>query len=435
VSNHRQAQSDEGWTHFLPGRTPTRPANGDIRADWVVIGAGLTGLAAARQLAYNRPDDHIIIVDAQEVAHGASGRNSGYAVAISHFSGGFDASKTDEYARVNRINLAGLDHLRQTIKDNAIACDWAETGIHHAAADVAAHRELNAFRTYLDAMNIDHTPLDHGALTERLGTAHYSAGVHVHGGALVQPAALVRGLADSLPQNVTLRENTPVTAIEKASPHRVITPGATISAKRIILATNFACVNLRFMRARITASTLSGSFTRPLSDDEMASLGTRAQWGVLSVHSGGATVRLTADRRICLRNTAEFTHGRPLDEKALANRIATHRHAFEKRFAQLAHVPFEHSWSGVEGITRNGTNIFGEQAPRIWLAGGYNGSGVSRGTAFGMAIADHACGIKTPLVADCLMCPRAHWIPPRPLLDLGAAWTIRKRFKGVGADR
>ncbi|MFT5741166.1 MAG: glycine/D-amino acid oxidase-like deaminating enzyme, partial [Gammaproteobacteria bacterium] len=102
---------------------------------------------------------------------------------------------------------------------------------------------------------------------------------------------------------------------------------------------------------------------------------------------------------------------------------------------QLAGVPFEYAWSGVEGISRNGTNFFGRQREGIYLAGGYNGSGVSRGTAFGTAIADYASGETTPTVNDCLASAPGARIPPRPLLDIGAFFTVRSRFKGVGQDR
>ncbi len=105
------------------------------------------------------------------------------------------------------------------------------------------------------------------------------------------------------------------------------------------------------------------------------------------------------------------------------------------RFPDLAAVPFEYAWSGVEGISRNGTNIFGQLRDNVYFAGGYNGSGVSRGTAFGTALADYASGGQSPLIDDCLASAPAAWIPPRPFLDLAAALAVRARFKGVGRDR
>ena len=146
-------------------------------------------------------------------------------------------------------------------------------------------------------------------------------------------------------------------------------------------------------------------------------------------------MRLTADGRICLRNTAEYLGAHLLNDQQQHKRQSTHREAFERRFPQLQHVPFEFAWSGVEGISRNGTNFFGQQKKNVFLAGGYNGSGVTRGTAFGTALAEYATGGQSELITDCLNSKSATWLPPRPFLDIGAAYTVRSRFKGVGLDR
>jgi hypothetical protein len=71
----------------------------------------------------------------------------------------------------------------------------------------------------------------------------------------------------------------------------------------------------------------------------------------------------------------------------------------------------------------------------VYYAGGYNGSGVSRGTAFGSAIADFASDQSSQTVSDCLASVPGTWMPPRPLLDIGAFFKVRSRFKGVGLDR
>ncbi len=424
-----------GWAELLPPRHGRSPLEGHHRTPWAVIGAGITGLACARRLAELHPDQEIVLLDARLVGQGASGRNSGFAVAVSHFPGAYDAGQQSEYRRINRINQAGLDILRSQIAGHRIECQWREDGFYHTAADRLAIRECSNFLPYLKSMEIAHTPLDGGALQARLGTALYQAGVHVHAGALVQPAALVHGLADSLPDNVRLYERNPVLAIETGARLTLELPHGSVQTDRLILATNHEAPKLGFLRHYLSASTLSGSFTRALHDEELASLGSQTEWGALSLHGGGATVRLTPDRRLCLRNTAEYHGAALLSDDQLIRRQSTHRSAFDKRFPQLAHVPFEFAWSGVEGISRNGTNFFGRQREGIYLAGGYNGSGVSRGTAFGLALAEYASGGQSSLIDDCLASAPAALIPPRPFLDLGALMTVRARFRGVGLDR
>ena len=426
---------NHGWSELLPERQATAPLAGSRRVPWVVIGAGLTGLACARRLAQLHPDDEILLLDARRVGQAASGRNSGFVVATSHFPGAIVAAQIDNYRRLNRINQAGLELLSQQVAQHDIDCQWQREGFIHTAAGETALREQQNFLQYLDTMEAEHEVLDQQALQQRLGTSHYRGGIHIADGGLVQPAALVRGLADTLPANVNLHENSPVYKVTDSKPLGLELADAELRADRVILATNFESVSLNFLRSRIVGSTLAGSFTRKLTPDELASLGSLTEWGAISLHGGGATLRLTRDHRISIRNTAEYHGSVLLTDEQLARRQVIHREAFERRFPQLAEVPFEYAWSGVEGISRNGTNFFGQQRKNVYLAGGYNGSGVSRGTAFGTAIADYASGEASQTVSDCLASAPAGWMPPRPLLDLAAFFMVRSRFKGVGLDR
>jgi glycine/D-amino acid oxidase-like deaminating enzyme len=424
-----------GWTELLEPRQPSAVLAGGKRVAWTVIGAGLTGLACARHLAALHPDQDILLLDARCVGQGASGRNSGFAVATSQFNGEFEPSRLENYRRVNRINRAGLDLLDAQVADNDIECQWRRDGFIHTAIDQMALREHDLFRRYLEALEVDHELLDGSDLQARLGSGVYQAGIAIGDGALVQPAALVRGLADSLPGNVRLHEQSPVLEIVDGKPLRLRLADAEVTCDRVIVATNYEAPTLGLLRRYLIGSTLAGSFTRVLTEAEQASLGSLKEWGAISLHSGGATLRLTSDGRIKIRNTAEYHGARLLSDTELVTRQATHRAGFEKRFPQLAQVPFEYAWSGVEGITRNGTNFFGRQLANVYFAGGYNGSGVSRGTAFGTAIADYASDQSSQTVSDCLASVPGAWMPPRPLLDIGAFFKVRSRFKGVGLDR
>ncbi len=426
---------NHGWAELLPARRASSRLTGNHRVPWVVVGAGITGLACARRLAELHPAAEILLLDARCVGQAASGRNSGFVVGTSQFPGGVVADQVENYRRVNRINQAGLELLSQQVEACAIDCQWQRQGFYHTAADAVALREHTHFLHYLDTLEIAHRILDKTILAEHLGTELYQAGVHIADGALVQPAALVRGLADSLPANVRLHEQSPVREVGMGTPLTLSLDQAQVKTDRLVVATNYESGKLGFLQSYLVGSTLAGSFTRRLTSAELASLGSLNEWGAISLHGGGATVRLTRDHRISIRNTAEYHGSRLLNDSELKARQAIHREAFERRFPQLAEVPFEFAWSGVEGISRNGTNFFGRQHDNIYLAGGYNGSGVSRGTAFGTAIADYASGESSATVADCLASAPARWMPPRPLLDIAAFFQVRSRFRGVGLDR
>lgn len=427
-----------GWLELFDSTRKTQKWSahkGANKARFIVVGAGVTGLSCARRLAKLHPQDEIIVLDARKVGQAASGRNSGFAVSVSQTGRRYEQSEKSEYQRVNRVNAAGIDLLRELVTNHKIECQWDENGFYYTAADEHAVRESYNFEEFLTRLGEQHTPLDRQQACDLLGTGHYQRVVHLPKGALVQPAMLVEGLAENLPENVTLYENSAVQKIDHGARPGVQLDEGAITANKIFLATNYEAGKLSVLNRYLIGSTLSGSFTRVLNNQERALLGSLPHWGTLSLHGGGATLRLTKDGRISLRNTAEYHGGRLLSDAQLEQRQQIHRKSFEQRYPQLAHVPFEFGWSCVEGISRNQTNFFGAQGENIYYAGGYNGSGVSRGTAFGHALADFACGIDNDLVRDCKNVAPAQWIPPRPLLDIGAWFTVRSRFNGVGLDR
>ena len=272
-----------GWSELLEPRQPCAALAGSKRVAWTIVGAGLTGLACARRLATLHPDQEILLLDARCVGQGASGRNSGFAVATSQFNGEFDPHRLENYRRVNRINLDGLDLLDAQVAENGIECQWRREGFIHTAIDQMALREYGLFQGYLEALEIDHELLDGGELLTRLGSEIYQAGIAIGDGALVQPAALVRGLADSLPANVRLHEQTPVLEIIDGKPLTLRLADAEVTCDKVIVATNYEAPALGLLRRYLIGSTLAGSFTRILTDAERASLGSLKEWGAISL--------------------------------------------------------------------------------------------------------------------------------------------------------
>lgn len=425
-----------GWRMLTEMREPRPALATDRSARFVVVGAGFTGLAAARELALLCPDDEVLLLEARTLSAGASGRNSGYAVGVSQFGGAVTPDRHAECLRINRINHDGLALLRGAAAPDDAHDWWQESGYYYLAADKPSSKEADFFAANLRDFELPHRELDVEQIHAELGTRHYGAGVHVPLGALVQPAELLYRLAQQLPSNVTLFENTAVSKLESTAkgPCLALATGARIAVQQVVLACNYETPGLGHLRNRIAATTLSGSFTRPLTDEELASMGTQKSWGVLGLHGAGATVRLSKDRRLMMRNCVTFTDGQLLSPERLAKDIPWHRERMLKRFPQLESVPIEHSWSGCEGVSANLTSFFGQLAPAVYGAAGYNGSGLSRGTALGTALARVMLGGQDQLISDASGFAKAQWLPPRPLLDLGAAWSIHRRFAGVGED-
>src|SRR5699024_2037076 len=149
------------WYAMLPEPPPASRLEGAHSADWIVLGGGLTGLAAARRLAMLRPQSRIALIDAQRIGYGAAGRNSGFMIDLPHhlnshrYPGRLEADR-----RLIRRNRAAIDYLRDIVHGHAIECDWREQGKIHAAATNAGAAALAAFMQGLDRLDEPYTQLD-----------------------------------------------------------------------------------------------------------------------------------------------------------------------------------------------------------------------------------------------------------------------------------
>jgi len=72
------------WNALLAPRGPVRALEDAVTADWLVIGAGFAGLAAARRLSQLCPADRVVVLEAARVAEGPAGRNSGFMIDLPH---------------------------------------------------------------------------------------------------------------------------------------------------------------------------------------------------------------------------------------------------------------------------------------------------------------------------------------------------------------
>jgi glycine/D-amino acid oxidase-like deaminating enzyme len=419
-----------GWNRLLPPLPPPRRVAGELRADAVVVGAGFTGLAAARRLAEHDANARIIVLEAARVGSGASGRNSGFVVDVGHW---VDALGLDGNARLVRLQRSGRDALRRLVHEHGIACAWSERGRLHGAAVDAGMRELERFARGLEALREPYESLDAAARERVIGTPYYRAAMHTPGTVLVQPAALVRGLAATLPPNVDLFEQSPVLAMRIGAPHRLETPAGAVFAPRLLLATNGWTPAVGLLRRRVVPLFTFASLTRPLTAEERVVAGD-PEWGLVSEERMGSTVRRTRDHRLLVRNSVRYAPDHIVGASVCEDIARVHRRALEARFPALRAVETEFTWGGVMGVTLNGAQFFGRIATDIFASVAYNGVGIAMGTASGALLADLVVAADSELLRDMQALPGPTWIPPAPVLGVGVRTTVARFQRRAGAE-
>jgi len=430
VENPMATDNRCGWI-ALAGESAPRPRlEGSQACDWLIIGGGITGLAAAHTLAARFPGQRIVLLERQRLAQGASARNSGFAVSHELPGAGELLGRPGfaAYQVASRIGVAAGQEVRQRIDALAIDCEFDDGGYHFAVHREAHLQHTEAVLRTLAAVGAQASHLEGDALRQRLGTGFYSQAIHCAGGnALLQPAKYVRGLADSLPDSVEAFEHSPVTRLRKTGrTWQACSDAGEIQARQVI-----ACVGAFLPRVGVHHSgtfplELSASITRPLDDERWQGL---RSWGVLSTLPGGATLRLLPGRRLLIRNTVEYRQ-RDLGPGQLQARQRQHLLGLEKRFPGLTAKDIEYTWTGHLSGTRSGEPFFARVDEGLHAVAGCNGSGVARGTLWGRLLVDMATGATSPLLGDVLGQAHPGYLPPRPFFDIGAAlrmaWEVRR---------
>ena len=408
------------WINDLKPRTNIKNLSSNLKTDYLIIGAGFTGLSAARKLAELLPEKEIILLDAQLAGEGASGRNSGYLVDTT-LNDGFTSNKElNSYKIKTQIYDLGIKAVRSFVEKYQVDCDWNESGKYFASSKKKDIKILNNFSKTLDKLGFNHNILDAKELNNKIGTNFYNVGLYTKGGILLHPAKLARAMINALPANVQLYEKTEL--IEWSKEKDFINckfKNSTIKTKKIIFATNGFLRSLGIKKNYNFPITLTASMTRPLTDNEYESIGKPKEWGVLPVRPMGATIRMTKDRRILIRNTAELHNPMKMSQSILNQRYLKQKLGINKRFPQLPDDIIQSSWSGIVSRTRNSSQIFEKIDDNIFVGGCYNGSGIGVGTLFGEQIALKAVGENSKEIETIELRNKPTWLPPEPFLGLG----------------
>ncbi|MEM6636765.1 MAG: FAD-binding oxidoreductase [Pseudomonadota bacterium] len=415
-----------GWNLLLDDPAPATPLDGNQTADWLVIGAGFAGLAAARRLSQNCPGDRIAILDAVRVGDGPAGRNSGFMIDLPHdltsddYGGALDHDITQTEDNRMAIEFAGAMAREFGLPKEA----FARTGKVNAAATEQGDRHNRTYAAHLGRMGEACRHLDADEMRDLTGIGYYRSGLFTPGAAMIQPAQFVRGVAHGLRSNrITIHEMSPVVSLERHGDWIAKTAQGKIAAPRVILAVNGHLNSFGFAAGRLMHIFTYASMTRPLTPEEVGQLGRATTWGVTPADPMGTTVRRISGSggdRIVVRNRFTFDPSLEVDRQRIGQVGQSHDAAFDARFPMLKDVSMDYRWGGRLCLSTNGVQVVGEIDDGLFSACCQNGLGTTRGTLAGIVAADMATGQTSPAVDRMRRSKAPRRLPPNPLAQLGA---------------
>ncbi len=421
-----------------PAAPPPAPALvEDVECELAVVGAGYTGLwtalrARERSAAGGAPVDDVVVLEAGRSGAEASGRNGGFcAASLTHGAANGHARWPEEMAALDRLGMANLDGIEETVRRYGIDCDFRRTGALDVATQPWQVAELAA-RAALPATTDAPPPLllDAPAVRAELDSPTYLAGLwERHTTALVEPARLAWGLrAAALSQGVRLYEHTPVGALDTEGNRVVLrTPYARVRADRVVLATNGFPSLLRRLRPYTVPVYDYVLVTEPLSPAQLATLGWRHRQGVSDAGNRFHYYRLTRDDRVLWGGyDAVYHYGSRIDGRLDQRPVTFARLAghFAETFPQLADVRFTHRWGGVIDTSTRFCAFYGlARRDRVGYALGFTGLGVGATRFAADVVLDLLEGADTERTRLSMVRRRPVPFPPEPLRSAGIAMT------------
>ncbi|HEX9854582.1 MAG TPA: FAD-binding oxidoreductase [Acidimicrobiia bacterium] len=378
------------WQDDFP--RPKSLAVGELppTTDVAIVGAGYTGLSAARALL--RSGAAVTVIDAGSIGSGASSVNGGM-VNIGLKAPIEKVWKAYGEDLTRRFWQAGLDSValvEEIVESHGIECDLSRVG---GAELGTSPRDLRSFRQSAEWI---HTRFGHElvvvgpeSIREVVDSARFTAATIDAAGAGVHPARYVYGLAGAVAEaGATLVEDAPVTNIARTvTGYQLLTPRGKVSAGAVLLATN-GYTGTRPVPALRRRVIPIGSYivvTEPL-DEAVAERLIPANRMLWTARRFLNYFRRTPDNRILMGGRNDLSTDLDLMESAAILGART-----TDVFPELADRRLTHSWGGKLGVTFDLMPHIG-RVDGMWYALGYGGHGVAIATYLGAEVAGRITG-------------------------------------------
>jgi gamma-glutamylputrescine oxidase len=370
----------------------TPPLSGETSADVCIIGAGYTGLSAALELSQRGYS--VVVLEAQRIGWGASGRNGGQAIVGFGSDGECAIEKQfnkEDARRAWDTSIEGINLIKKRIQDFNIDCEYT-AGFLNVAISKKKSDALKKWMAHIDG-NYDH-PMEWippEEIEQWLKSPRYHSGAYDATSGHLHPLKYCLGLAEAAKKTgVSVHENSAAFHIQRGKNPIVKTALGSVSCKFVVLAGNvylgeYGDEIAPEIRARIMPVGTYIIATEPMGNEIAQTLMPKRP----AVSDNNFVLdyfRLSEDNRLLFGAGDNYRASKP---RNIAERI---RSRMLDVFPQLEELAIPYAWGGFVDITMNRSPHFGRLQDNIYYLQGFSGHGVAMTGMAGRLVAEAIAG-------------------------------------------
>jgi glycine/D-amino acid oxidase-like deaminating enzyme/nitrite reductase/ring-hydroxylating ferredoxin subunit len=352
----------------------------DLNTDIVIVGGGITGLTCALQLA--EAGKNVIVLEAMKIGLGTTGNSTGnlYASVDDHLCELKKKWDVDVVKKVVQSRIAAINKIEEIVNRFQINCDFTRTGFHHFLENPSDKLEQFLEKEYEIMQECGLNPvLDIDASLP----FEVKKVLTIPGQAQFHPLNYVRGLAQNLPRNCQVFENSPVVDYDEEK-GTVSTARFTVKASAIVLATHVP-------KGVFAVQTVLGPYREfgvaaRLASGEMPA---GIYWGIEQpkhsvrrvLHGNNNYVMVIGDK---------FKTGHPENTFEYVDKLEKYLH---ERFdvSEITHI-----WGGQQYKPADGLPYMGRHSDRLYYMTGFSTDGLVYGTLGALIVSDEILNRPNP---------------------------------------
>ena len=363
------------------------PLAENLQADVLVVGAGFSGLSTALPLA--RAGVSVVVLEAQEIGYGASGRN----VGLTNAGLWIMPEQTQQHIGIEKgqaLNQLLIDaplYVQQLITEAQIDCDYLNNGTLHLAHKASAIDYLNRRAEQLSSYGAQLQLLDADVTYNKTRAKGYYGALFDSRAGTLQPLKYCRGLAQlALQAGVKIFTHSPVTGLQKSADKvQANTLKGSVVAEKIVLATNAYEHKLTHNRAYYTPLHYCQLASAPLNAEQRQKClpDNNGCWDSGAVMR---SFRTDAAGRLIIGTVGDIHTGDARHFKRWC------QHVVAKTFPEIGPLQYQYAWSGRIAKSHNNIPQLLEIENNIVQIMGYSGRGIAGATVCGRELAKYLTG-------------------------------------------